>query len=293
MPQEREVERAHTDPATLPPRDPAQSLLTHLMTDTLDEDYAYVARQKADSGLGLPTGDERDRRLPLALMLVLLLFGGLVVTAALQTARTRPETLRERDQLVSEIHTRSAALDELRSETSTLKRTLERLQNRVIEEADERQALSSRIQRLGVSAGTVAVTGPGVEVVTDDAPGATTQSGKVLDVDLQTLVNGLWASGAEAVAINGNRLSSLTAIRAAGEAITVDYRSLTPPYVIDAIGDPDTLPARFIDTQSGQTWLDLEANFGIRFDMSPKENLTLPADPAVDLSFASVETGPR
>ena len=67
----------------------------------------------------------------------------------------------------------------------------------------------------------------------------------MLDIDLQILVNGLWESGAEAISINGHRLSNLTAIRGAGDAITVDYRSLTRPYQIEAIGDPRTLPASF------------------------------------------------
>jgi uncharacterized protein YlxW (UPF0749 family) len=292
MPQDREVKPAHPDPATLPPRDPAQSLLTHLMTVTMDEDYAYVAQRRADSA-DRQTNAGASRRLPVGLMLVLVLFGGLVVTAAVQTARNGPEAQRERDQLVSEIHARSASVDRLRTETSTLQQALERLQSAAIETSDERQALTSRIERLGISAGTVPVTGPGVQVVVDDASNASDDSGKVLDVDLQTLVNGLWESGAEAVAINGHRLSSLSAIRGAGEAITVNFRALAPPYVIDAIGNSDTLPARFLDTQAGQTWLDLQANFGMRFDMSPKDDLTLPADPAVALSFAGAAKGPR
>jgi uncharacterized protein YlxW (UPF0749 family) len=293
MPQDHEVKHAHPDPATLPPRDPTQSLLTHLMTDTMDEDYAHVAQRRADSAASQTDGGATRSRVPVGLMLVLILFGGLVVTAAVQTAQNRPEAQRERDQLVSEIHARSASVDRLRTETSTLQQALARLQSAAIETSDQRQALAGRIERLGISAGTVPVTGPGVEVVVDDASNASSDGGKVLDVDLQTLVNGLWESGAEAVAINGHRLSSLTAIRGAGEAITVDFRALAPPYVIDAIGNSDTLPARFLDTQAGQTWLDLQANFGMRFDMSPKDDLTLPADPGVALSFASAAKGPR
>ncbi len=120
MPQDREVKHAHPDPATLAPRDPTQSLLTHLMTDTMDEDYAHVAQRRADSADWQTDGGAIRRRVPVGLMLVLILFGGLVVTAAVQTARNGPETQRERDQLVSEIHARSASVDGLRTETSTL-----------------------------------------------------------------------------------------------------------------------------------------------------------------------------
>ena len=87
----------------------------------------------------------------------------------------------------------------------------------------------------------------------DDAPVGrrTTRRDRVLDIDLQVLANGLWQAGAEAVSINGHRLSDLTAIRSAGDAITVDYRSLTRPYRVEAIGDPRTLQARFVESAGG------------------------------------------
>ena len=62
---------------------------------------------------------------------------------------------------------------------------------------------------------------------------------RVLDVDLQSVVNGLWAGGAEAVAVNGQRLTALTTIRAAGSAILVDFRPVTSPYEVSAIGPDD------------------------------------------------------
>lgn len=140
---------------------------------------------------------------------------------------------------------------------------------------------------LGVAAGETAVRGPGIVVTADDAgdavPGA---GGIILDTDLQTLVNGLWAAGAEAIAVNGHRLGTLTAIRFAGQAITVDYRSLTPPYVVEAIGNPNTLPARFLETAGGQAWLGLQANFGIRFQTRTADRLELAGKPPDSLLWA-------
>ncbi len=88
----------------------------------------------------------------------------------------------------------------------------------------------------------------------------------MLDIDLQILANGLWQAGAEAVAINGHRLSTLTAIRAAGEAITVDYRSLTRPYRVEAIGDPHTSQQQFVRDHAGLWWNELTQNRGMRYD---------------------------
>ena len=98
-------------------------------------------------------------------------------------------------------------------------------------------------------------------IVVDDSPAASSDArDRVLDLDLQMLANGLWQAGAEAVAINGHRLSGLTAIRSAGDAITVDYRSLTRPYRVEAIGDPRTLQARFVESPAGAWWNDLAQN---------------------------------
>ncbi len=109
----------------------------------------------------------------------------------------------------------------------------------------------------------------------------------MLDVDLQILANGLWQAGAEAVAINGHRLSSLTAIRSAGDAITVDFRSLTRPYRVEAIGDPRTLPARFVETAGGAWWHELAAEPADALrDQHGPHRCVLPADPGLVLRHA-------
>ena len=83
--------------------------------------------------------------------------------------------------------------------------------------------------------------GPGMRLTLDDAPAKDAtknagrqpaqqrraRQGRVIARDLQIVVNGLWASGAEAISVNGQRLTSKAAIRFAGQAILVDYRPLT------------------------------------------------------------------
>ena len=94
------------------------------------------------------------------------------------------------------------------------------------------------------------MTGPGLVVRLDDAAGDgdgadvdprtdVDDSGRVTDRDLQTVVNEVWAAGAEAVAVNGQRLTALSAIRSAGDAILVDFRPLTPAVRRSwRVGDP-------------------------------------------------------
>lgn len=256
-------------------------LLTQVMSNTLDEDYEAVAAQrKAD-------GEPQRRPSRIGLVVVVCLFGLMIGVSALQTEQDRPQEVAERSELIDLINLRDQRYDDLRGQLSTLQAEVTGLQGRVLDETLDDQAQNDRLEALGIDAGTLAVTGPGVTVTVDNAPpGSSDPGGTILDKDLRLLVNALWTAGAEAVSLDGHRLTSLTAIRFAGQAITVDYRSLSPPYVIQAVGDPDTLPARLMETRGGQIWLGLESNFGIRFDTETKDRVTVPADPKDQLLYA-------
>ena len=86
--------------------------------------------------------------------------------------------------------------------------------------------------------------------------------------------------------MNGHRLSARTSIRSAGEAITVDYRSLTRPYKIEAIGDPQALLSGFAATPGGSWWAYLTQNYDIRYELGSAGNLRLNADPGLGVSNA-------
>lgn len=134
------------------------------------------------------------------------------------------------------------------------------------------------VGQLEVATGYAAVTGPGAVVTMTDAD--TDEStedpelARVLDKDLQLAANGLWAAGAEAVAINGQRLTAQSAIRSAAGAILVNYRPLKPPYRIEAIGPPD-LAQVFDRTAEVEQLRDVSAQFGIGLASSPADVLRL------------------
>ena len=90
------------------------------------------------------------------------------------------------------------------------------------------------------------------------------------------------------VAINGARLTPLTRISFAGEAITVDRRSISPPYTIEAIGDPDTLPARLAETSGGQQWNNLRLGFGVPYSVEAKQRIKLTGEAPERLYYARV-----
>jgi uncharacterized protein YlxW (UPF0749 family) len=114
------------------------------------------------------------------------------------------------------------------------------LRQDILRATDDQGAVVEQ-DRLSAVAGTNALTGPGVVVTIDDAPDAEAGSlNRVLDRDLQDIVNVLWKSGATGVAVNDQRLTGVTAIRAAGEAILVNYQPLTRPYRVQAVGTSTT-----------------------------------------------------
>lgn len=258
-------------------------LLTEIMSNTLDEDYRVAADRATERGA------PPRRSHGLTVMIVVLLFGGMLGVSALRTAQQRPVAQAEREQLVDQIHQRQDRLDALHSQLASLESSVASLQNAATDSRTrERETLTSVSQVSGIT-GAAEVAGPGIEIIVDDARGSLggAEGGVVLDTDLQSLVNALWTAGAEAISIDGHRLTTLSAIMFAGRAITVDYRSLTPPYMVDAIGNPDTLPARLLETPGGQAWLGLKSNYGIRFDTTTSSNLVLPADLSTQLRQAA------
>jgi len=287
----------------LPPQ-ATMGLLNYLTATALDEDYAQASRRREAAGSGRPTtstaprgsgrrrhgrGRVRSARYDDAgALAALTAFGVLVATAAVETSRTAPLREQSQESLVNQVRSGRVELQQARIRVAALRETVDRADEQLLESTREGRMTRSLIDRLEVAAGTVASRGPGVRVVVDDAPDAATDREVVLDRDLQVLVNGLWASGAEAVAVNRQRLTALSAIREAGSAITVNKVSLTRPYVVTAIGDPAQLPARLLESDAGTWWLNLQAVYGLRFSMSSEDSVTLPAAPPVSLRHARV-----
>lgn len=261
--------------------DASMDLLNQILREPVDPDYALVAARRG------PQDRRRPRRHHWWLALVLVLAGTLFAVGALQTDRTRPVQASERAELIQRIQAAEGGQDTLRRQVEDLDGQIDQLRSSALGSDDASKALEAQIDSLGPAVGLGPVTGPGVVVVVDDAP--TTDSdvrNQVLDLDLQVLANGLWTAGAEAISINGHRLSALTAIRGAGDAITVDYRSLNRPYRVEAVGDPRTLQARLAESAAGSWWNDLAQNRNMTYQTSDASRLVLDSDPGIALRYA-------
>lgn len=264
------------EPALAPDSPAAMGLLPYLTQHALDEDYASTARR----------GGGQGRRRPFWTVLAVAAFVLLLLTAASQTSRDAASEEGQRRDLIAQVGARQNALSRQQAHVQQLQQRVQALRTGLADSSRLSAGTRSRLRTLSVLSGTVSVAGPGVSVLVDDAPHAQSDRERVLDTDLQQLANGLWAAGAEAIAINGQRLTNLSSIRQAGSAITVNFVSLDRPYLVQAIGDPGTLPGRFAQTSGGATWLDLHQQVGLVFDLSTASRLTLPAAPLPDLRYA-------
>ena len=252
-------------PAEEPPPYTTTGLLEGIAENALDDDYYEVRSNRIGGSRTITTA------------LGLALFASLVTIASVQNRTDRPAEQVERNTLIANIQTRKSTIDKKNSQA-----------NKLIKDVAKLQALSSRtdptFEALRVTTSDVPAQGPGI-VITADNSSRNRQGGTISDIDLQLLVNGLWYAGAEAISINGNRLGTLTSIRKAGEAITVNFRSLTAPYTITVLGNPDSLADRLAGNSGGQYWADRVKKSGLRFDVQNSSSLTVPAAPEKRVSL--------
>ncbi|MEZ5095425.1 MAG: DUF881 domain-containing protein [Nocardioides sp.] len=146
------------------------------------------------------------------------------------------------------------------------------------------QTALAQAQRIRLGAGYAAVRGPGLRLTVDDSPSGLDEEA-VQARDLALLVNALWGSGAEAIAINGRRLTPLTSIRNSNRAINVNSQPLAPPYVVEAIGDPDSLPRDFVNSFEGQRFFALADAVHFKVQSASVGTLRLPAGPGPRLRY--------
>lgn len=285
-------EGAKGAPAPRRRADESMTLITSMLERPLDPGYAAAADQRRRQGLPPSTGARRP------LLIVWLLIIGLVIGVSTASLRSRDDArLGAKEGLIGQIETRQQAVDDRGETVRELQGEINAATGRL--DPDLVGAQEEELEAMRVSSGLVPVHGEGLRITLDDAPGSGTSAdgdprnstddeGRVRSKDLQLITNGLWSAGAEAIAVNGQRLTSRTAIRFAGEAILVNFRPLTRPYTIEAIGDPDDLQTRFAESSAGSYLTDLHTNYGIETSLTTQEDLRLPGATSVSTRAAEV-----
>ncbi len=277
------------DPAQPAQPEPARSgalparvtmpLLTLVGQQALDEDYETAAESaRRRPGPADPDGAGRrpGRR---ASVVVVALFGLLIAVAAVQTSRDAGVEDAGRAGLISRIEAQRDAVAARQQLVADLRARTVAAETALSELTQDATALDSRVSRLRSLSGLGAVTGPGVRVVLDEREAASPDQ-RLRDTDLALLVNALWSAGAEAISVNGQRLTALSAIRTSGSAVEINDVGIAPPFTVLATGNTATLQSRFYDSASGLALDDLARRYGFTLTMDNEDRLRLPAAPA-------------
>lgn len=270
------------------------SLLDAVLAETLDPSYAQAA---AGAAAAPATARRSRRRSSLLVALTMVIAGFLLAVTYDQAAATAQGRQQVRAALIDDISRESALSDGLAEQLESLGTKVATTRDRLLIASAGGQRALARLARAEAGSATLAVTGPGLLVTLANADqkadadpvGGTSEEdprGRVRDGDLQLVVNALWAAGAEAVSINGQRLGPATAIRFAGEVVLVDFRPVTNPYEVSAIGDPGTLSQKFLASPEVAALAVISESFHLRFDFSRVDELKLPAANPPELQHA-------
>lgn len=267
--------------------DESMTLLREVTERPLDPGYALMAQRRVEAG---ETTSRRGTASTLGLLLVAVLLGAATTVAVLDLRAPQPLLTKGRTVLIEQIQERSAEVESLSRRSTELSAEVDGLQGAAL--------LPSALVEINELDrwvnGAVPVRGPGIVVkLTDGAGGGLVEPGdapaesRVRDADVQFVVNELWAAGAEAIAVNDQRLTSLSAIRNAGDAILVDLQPLNGPvYTIEAVGDPEDMQVEFARS-AGLGFLQLlSAEYGIEHEVTASEGMYLPGAGSPTLRYA-------
>lgn len=176
--------------------------------------------------------------------------------------------------------------DELQARLASLNKQVDQLSRQVDDSTVAR--VQRQVDALRYPAGLDAVNGPGLTVQLTDAPKseidkATGDGGVSVDElvvhqqDIQAVVNALWAGGAEAMTIQGQRVVSTTGIKCVGNTVVLHGVPYSPPYRISAIGDPVELQRSLDVSDYIAAYRTVAATYHLGYAVTTSSRLSMPA----------------
>lgn len=246
-------------------------MLNQLLNETLDPGYRAAAAKKRRSG----------RWDGPVVWLACVAVGLLLVVAYQQSHLSAPARDAAHKELIVRIQQAQANANRMESQAKQLAGQVAGLRDAQLPGSGQ------DLKDAEVAAGSVAVTGPGMQIELSEPtvapttgsgrPGTTPQSVVSIlhDSEIRAVVNELWSDGSEAISVNGMRMTPTSFIRVAGESIQIDFQPINPPYVISAIGDRNGLQVAFAQSAIARQLKTLVAVYGIGFRFGGKSKLEL------------------
>lgn len=187
-----------------------------------------------------------------------------------------------REELIALVKSLEARKSDLVGDLSSLRREASEVGKRASARRGLYEGYTAQVDRMSLLAGLVPMRGPGVVVELGDnrdppQDAADPNNFIVHDYDLRAVVNALWAGGAEAIAINDQRLVASSAIRCVGTTVLVNNTRLGSPFVIQAIGDREALEASLaVDPAASRLLTQYVRLFGLDLSVETEDQVTLP-----------------
>ena len=238
-------------------------------------------------------GEERRRpRLPVGVTAVLVLAGLLFAASAQASGGTSlRDDVADLPALIAE---ESAAVEAGTARVAALREEVVALTDRV--QDAEVSDLQRQAEDLAGAAGLQPVTGPGVEIVLDDAPrdrpvpeGVAGDLLVVHQEDVQAVVNALWAGGAEAMMLMDQRVISTSAVRCVGSTLRLQGRVYSPPYTIRAIGDTGRLLEALESSPEVQIYQEYVDAYGLGYEEKVLRSVEMPGfEGPLEMRYAAV-----
>ncbi len=223
----------------------------------------------------------------------LAIVGFAVAAAYMGIAASRPAVTAERSQLLERVRHAQLLTDDAVARYQQARASYAATQDAVRPDLNGELATSMDIQ--STVAGYTELRGPGLVLVLNDSEqpsySGTTDLGKLIDRDVQHAVNALWQSGAEAVTVNGIRLTSRTSIRNAGSSILVGYQPASRPITVRALGNAAMLKRNLKGTSEWDELGLLRDRYGIRWSLTARRSMQLGAASSSMPTLAQIGDG--
>jgi uncharacterized protein YlxW (UPF0749 family) len=218
----------------------------------------------------------------ITLGVALLALGFLIAAQAASEGPRVRYTTQERTPLVETANELQAQQDGLKARILDLRSQIQGVENQGEGSADLVRQLNAELEQARIAAGLISLTGSGIVIQLEDSkapvpPGGSESDYLVGSRDIRLVVEELWASGAEAVSVNGERITPTSAIIDVGTSLLVNSAYLTPPYQVTALGPPDlydrlSASPGFVDFVRARG-----EGYGIRVSLAEPDSVDIPA----------------
>lgn len=218
--------------------------------------------------------------------LAVCLVGGLLIGTTRGVSEGHELRVGDSPRLSDLVRAAQSGTDDLADTRDDLARQVAEVQDRVAATDGDVASVLDELSAVADPAGLTALHGPGVTVTLTDASrdadgkypsGASPDDLVVHQQDVQSVLNAMWAGGAEAVSMQDQRIVATSAPRCIGNTLLLHGRTYSPPYVITALGDRSRLEAA-LDAEPGiRVYKQYATRYGLGYTQTSGADLSVPA----------------